>query len=116
MEHGKIVAHDAPENLKHKYTGTEIDIVCTQIKSLEATLRKRKISYQKYENKLVFHTKKAPTALEILSAHKTTITDFKVKKRNAEQKCSRQLRKRRFEKDEPNYNNCTKKFTELCQE
>lgn len=79
MDHGKIVAHDAPENLKHKYTGTEIDIVCTQIKSLEATLRKRKISYQKDENKLVFHTKKAPTALEILSAHKTTITDFKVK-------------------------------------
>jgi len=46
---------------------------------LEATLRKREVSYRKNGNKLMFHTKKAPAALEILSAHKGEFTDFEVK-------------------------------------
>ncbi|MCI8292808.1 MAG: ABC transporter, partial [Hespellia sp.] len=37
------------------------------------------VSYRKDGNKLVFHTKKAPDALEILSAHRNVITDFEVK-------------------------------------
>lgn len=79
MDHGKIVAHDTPENLKHQYTGTEVNVFCTETEPLESTLRKREISYQKDEKKLLFHTKKAPDALEILSAHKAEITDFEVK-------------------------------------
>ncbi|MCI8836310.1 MAG: ABC transporter ATP-binding protein [Ruminococcus sp.] len=79
MDCGKIVAHDTPENLKHQYTGTEIDVVCTQTESLEAALCEREISYRKDGNKLMFHTKKAPVALEILSAHRSKITDFEVK-------------------------------------
>ncbi|MEH2944478.1 DUF4162 domain-containing protein [Lachnospiraceae bacterium KK002] len=74
-----MVAHDTPENLKHQYTGTETDVVCTQTEPLEATLRKREVSYRKNGNKLMFHTKKAPAALEILSAHKGEFTDFEVK-------------------------------------
>ena len=79
MDHGRIVAHDTPENLKHQYTGTEVDVVCTQAESLMATLQERGVSYRKDGNKLVFHTKKAPDALEILSAHRNVITDFEVK-------------------------------------
>ena len=79
MDHGKIVAHDTPENLKHQYTGTEVDVVCTQTEPLEAALREREVSYRKEGNKLMFHTKKAPAALEILSAHRDEITDFEVK-------------------------------------
>ena len=79
MDHGKIVAHDTPENLKHKYTGTEVDVVCTQTEPLMAALQERGVFYRKDGNKLVFHTKKAPAALEILSAHKAAITDFEVK-------------------------------------
>ena len=79
MDHGKIVAHDTPENLKHQYTGTEVDVVCTQTEPLETALREREVSYRKDGNKLMFHTKKAPAALEILSAHRGEITDFEVK-------------------------------------
>ena len=79
MDHGKIVAHDTPENLKHQYTGTEVDVVCTQTEPLESALREREVSYRKDGNKLMFHTKKAPAALEILSAHRGEITDFEVK-------------------------------------
>ena len=79
MDHGKIVAHDTPEDLKHQYTGTEVDVVCTQTEPLESALQERDVPYRKVENKLMFHTKKAPAALEILSAHRGEITDFEVK-------------------------------------
>ncbi len=68
IDHGKIVAHDTPEELKRQYTG-----------QLEATLREREVSYRKDGSKLVFHTKEAPAALEILSAHRGEIMDFEVK-------------------------------------
>ena len=79
IDHGKIVAHDTPEELKRQYTGTEVDVVCTQAGQLEATLREREVSYRKDGSKLVFHTKEAPAALEILSAHRGEIMDFEVK-------------------------------------
>ena len=79
IDHGKIVAHDTPENLKHQYTGTEVDVVCTRTEPLETALREREVSYRKDGSKLVFHTKEAPAALEILSAHRGEITDFEVK-------------------------------------
>ena len=79
IDHGKIVAHDTPEDLKRQYTGTEVDVVCTQAGPLEATLREREVSYRKDGSKLVFHTKEAPAALEILSAHRGEIMDFEVK-------------------------------------
>ena len=79
MDHGKIVAHDTPEHLKHQYTGTEVDVVCTQTEPLESALQERDVPYRKVENKLMFHTKKASAALDILSAHRGEITDFEVK-------------------------------------
>ena len=79
MDHGKIVAHDTPEHLKHQYTGTEVDVVCTQTEPLESALQERDVPYRKVENKLMFHTKKASAALDILSAHRGEIMDFEVK-------------------------------------
>lgn len=79
MDHGKIVAHDTPEHLKHQYTGTEVDVVCTQTEPLESALQERDVPYRKVENKLMFYTKKASAALDILSAHRGEITDFEVK-------------------------------------
>ena len=41
MDHGKIVAHDTPENLKHQYTGTEVDASCTLIHWFTKTVHGR---------------------------------------------------------------------------
>lgn len=79
MDHGKIAASDTPENLKHQYTGTQTEVICTQTGPLMAALRERGISFRRDGNKLVFHTGKAPDALEILSVHRAEITDFEVK-------------------------------------
>lgn len=79
MDHGKIVAHDTPENLKHQYTGTEVDASCTHTEPLENRLKEQKIPYEKAENRVVFHTKKASAALHILSECQDTILDFEAK-------------------------------------
>lgn len=79
MDHGKIVAHDTPENLKHRYTGTEVDVSCSHTEPLEHILKEQKIPYEKVENRIVFHTKKAPDALPLLSGCRDTILDFEAK-------------------------------------
>lgn len=79
MDHGRIVAHDTPQNLKQQYTGTEVDVVCTETGPLMDALRNRDVLCRKDGNKVVFHTKKAPAALEILFAHRAEILDFEVK-------------------------------------
>ena len=79
MDHGKIVAHDTPENLKHQYTGTEVDVRCKHTESLEKILKVQKIPYKKVGNRVVFHTKKASDALPVLSGCQDTILDFEAK-------------------------------------
>ena len=49
MDHGKIVAHDTPENLKHQYTGTEVDVVCTQTEPFMAALQERGVLSKRWE-------------------------------------------------------------------
>lgn len=79
MDHGKIVAHDTPENLKHQYTGTEVDVRCKHTEILEKILKVQKIPYKKVGNRVVFHTKKASDALPVLSGCQDTILDFEAK-------------------------------------
>ena len=79
MDHGKIVAHDTPENLKHRYTGTEVDVSCAHTEALENILKEQKIPYKKVENRIIFHTKKACDALPVLSGCRDTILDFEAK-------------------------------------
>ncbi len=79
MDHGKIVAYDTPENLKHQYTGTEVNASCAHTETLEKRLKEQKIPYEKVENRVIFHTKKASDALPVLSECKDTILDFEAK-------------------------------------
>lgn len=44
MDHGKIIVSDTPENLKHQYIGTKLDVVCTQTDLLEAVLANKEYS------------------------------------------------------------------------
>lgn len=80
MDHGKIIAHDTPENLKRKYTSTEIEVNYTKSDKLEKVLKEQNIPYKMGENKIMFQTKDSSIALDILSDCKETITDFEVKK------------------------------------
>lgn len=80
MDHGKIIAHDTPENLKRRYTSTEVEVNYTKSDKLEKILKEQNIPYKMEENKIMFRTKDSSVALNILSVCKETITDFEVKK------------------------------------
>lgn len=80
MDHGKIIAHDTPENLKKQYTSIEIKAVCSESETLQNTLRNRSVPYHTNENTIIFQTKQPSLAMEILSACKEKIIDFEVKK------------------------------------
>jgi ABC-2 type transport system ATP-binding protein len=80
MDHGKIIAHDTPENLKKQYTSIEIEAVCSESEMLQNVLINRSIPYHTNENAVIFQTKQPSEALEILSECKEKIIDFEVKK------------------------------------
>lgn len=80
MDHGKIIAHDTPENLKKQYTSIEIEAVCSESEMLQNALINRSIPYHTNENAVIFQTKQPSEALEILSECKEKIIDFEVKK------------------------------------
>lgn len=80
MDHGKIIAHDTPENLKRKYTSIEIEVNYTKSDKLERVLKEQNIPYKIEENRITFQTKDSSIALDILSDCQETITDFEVKK------------------------------------
>lgn len=79
MDHGKIVAQDTPENLKHRYTGTKVDVACEAPRVLETALRERGVPYTLEGRRLAFNAKSAPAALDLLAAHRDQIEDFEVK-------------------------------------
>lgn len=80
MDHGKIIVHDTPENLKKQYTSIEIKAVCSETEMLQSALINRNIPYHTNENTIIFQTKQPSEALEILSECKEKIIDFEVKK------------------------------------
>ncbi len=80
MDHGKIIAHDTPENLKKQYTNIEITAVCSKSEMLQSALMNRDVSYHTNENTISFQTKQPSEALEILSECKDEIINFEVKK------------------------------------
>ncbi len=79
MDHGKIVAQGTPEDLKHAYTGTEVDVLSAYPQALETALRERGVPCALVGDRLVFHTHNAAAALDFLSAHRDEIQDFEVK-------------------------------------
>ena len=80
MDHGKIIAHDTPENLKKQYTSIEIKAICFKSEMLQNELINRSVPYYTNENTIIFQTKQPAQALEILSECKDEIIDFEVKK------------------------------------
>ena len=80
MDHGKIIAHDTPENLKKQYTSIEIKAICFKSEMLQNELINRSVPYYTNENTIIFQTKQPAQALEILSECRDEIIDFEGKK------------------------------------
>ncbi|MCL2696008.1 MAG: ATP-binding cassette domain-containing protein [Clostridiales bacterium] len=80
IDHGKIIAHDTPFNLKKQYTKDRAYVTTADPAALETLLDERGISYAAKENYHRIDVGDKAALLEILSACKDKITDIEIRK------------------------------------
>ena len=80
MDEGKIVALDTPHHLKQQYTRDKAYISTSDEPGLEKLLEKEGCVYKKRTGFYSIDMCGLPSLLEILSEHKTAITELSIKK------------------------------------
>jgi len=78
IDHGKIVAHDTPYNLKKKYTTSTLKIKISNRDKLIQYLLEREIKYRLDEEQVVIYATKIFDVLEITSKFKESIEDIEI--------------------------------------
>jgi ABC-2 type transport system ATP-binding protein len=80
IDHGKIVAHDTPHNLKKKYTSTVMKIKTTNQENLSQYLDERSVKYKRDEEQITIYTTNIENFLDIVSTFKESIEDMEINK------------------------------------
>lgn len=78
IDHGRIVAHDTPHNLKKKYTNTTVKIKTSHRNGLIEYLGKYSIRYIQEAELVVIFATKVEDILEIISLFKEIIEDIEI--------------------------------------
>lgn len=80
IDHGKIVAHDTPSNLKKRYTSTTMKIKTNTPDSFSSFLNDQALKYKCENEQFTVYTKKIEDVLEIISKFKESIEDIEINK------------------------------------
>ncbi|MCL2753082.1 MAG: ATP-binding cassette domain-containing protein [Defluviitaleaceae bacterium] len=80
MDHGTIIAHDTPFNLKKKYTKDRAYITTTNDAELEATLKEQAMNFERREKYYRVDVDDNAKLLSVLSACQNDIVDLEVRK------------------------------------
>ncbi|MFZ4620301.1 MAG: ABC transporter ATP-binding protein [Bacteroidota bacterium] len=80
IDHGKIVAHDTPYNLKKKYTTTTMKIKTSRADDLAKYFTERHLKFERENDSLVAHVTSIDDVLEITSQFRTSIEDLEINK------------------------------------
>jgi ABC-2 type transport system ATP-binding protein len=80
IDHGKIVAHDTPRNLKNQFTSTVMKIGVSQPDDLFRYLQDNSINFHKNEGQFIIYATGIKTILEITSTFKSVIEDIEINK------------------------------------
>jgi ABC-2 type transport system ATP-binding protein len=80
IDHGKIVAHDTPYNLKKKYTSTTMKIKTGDLVPLGRYCAEHAMKSMVRDEQLVVYTTEVQPVLEIVSIFKDTIEDIEINK------------------------------------
>jgi len=80
MDHGKIVAHDSPYNLRKQYTSSKMRIKTSDKDGLVTFLCKHQIKYKQDDERIVVYATDIDDILEIVSQFKGTIEDIEINK------------------------------------
>lgn len=80
MDHGKIIAHDTPLNLKKKYTSTTLKIQSSETQAIIHHLENKKIRFKTDQNRLLIFATDVQDVLEIATQFKPSIEDIEINK------------------------------------
>lgn len=80
IDHGKIVAHDTPYNLKKKYTVSTLKIKITNKDELIRFLQEHKIKYKLDGEQTIIYATGVNEILEITTRFKDSIEDIEINK------------------------------------
>lgn len=80
IDHGKIVAHDSPYNLRKQFTSSKMGIKTSDKDGLVKYLCNHKIKYKPDDERIVVYATDIDDVLEIVSVFKETIEDIEINK------------------------------------
>lgn len=80
IDHGKIVAHDSPYNLRKQYTSSKMRIKTSDKDGLVTFLCNHQIKYKQDDERIVVYATDIDDILEIVSQFKGTIEDIEINK------------------------------------
>jgi ABC-2 type transport system ATP-binding protein len=80
IDHGAIVAHDSPENLKKRFTSTTMKITTSHQKKLAGFLDERRLTYKQNNGQFSVFATDVADVLETVSTFKESITDIEINK------------------------------------
>jgi len=80
MDHGKIVAHDTPHNLKRQYTKDRAYITTRDPDDLEGLLKAKNMNFTKKEDRYRVDADDLGTTLDILAELRPDIVDIEIRK------------------------------------
>jgi ABC-2 type transport system ATP-binding protein len=80
IDHGRIVAHDTPYNLKHKYTTTTMRLKTKDPAAMEVYLAKRNLNCKQDGDAFTVFATDVAVVVDIVSSFKDAITDIEINK------------------------------------
>lgn len=80
IDHGKIVAHDTPYNLKKEFTSTTMKIKTSDQNNLLRYLNEHLLRYKQTDEQIIIYATSVEIVLEIASAFKESIEDIEINK------------------------------------
>jgi ABC-2 type transport system ATP-binding protein len=80
IDHGKIVAHDTPNNLKKKFTSTTLKIKTSNQDNLLQYLNESYLKYKQEDGQVTVFATNVEKVLDIISTFKESIEDIEISK------------------------------------
>jgi len=80
IDHGKIIAHDTPRNLKKKFAATTLRIASSDSKNLEEYLSRYGARFERLGDQFTVHAADLKSILDIVSTFRQSITDIEISK------------------------------------
>ena len=80
IDHGKLAAFGTPEELKSKFSMSQVKVKTSRTEALAEYLNRNEIRYQKTEDCLNIYSKDTHEIIDILTAFKESILDFEATK------------------------------------